>query len=398
VCVAQPGFGPSEDVLRSLAQARDELKSWLVEAAYPLWFERGIDRVHGGFHESLSQDGQPLAVPRRARVQPRQIYAFAKAGMLGWSGAARVAVEQGLEFQLAKHRRADGLFSTLVGPDGSPLDERPLLYDQAFVLFGLAAAFTALPGRTDLRDIALRLRETLHRELEEPGSFDARYSNTPRISSNAFMHLFEACLAWHEADGEAAWLVMADEIVRFAMTRFIDPNTGAVREFFNQDWSAAPGLDGRIVEPGHQFEWAWLLLRWSARAECDEAQEVALRLVAVGEKHGVDAQRNAVMNTLLDDLTVKDPVARLWPQTERIKASCEAARATGDESHLRNALAGVSVLKQYLRTPVPGLWRDRMNPEGAFVDEPAPASSFYHIVCAILELDRAIASAGATRA
>ncbi|HEX6866534.1 MAG TPA: AGE family epimerase/isomerase [Caulobacteraceae bacterium] len=45
-----------------------------------------------------------------------------------------------------------------------------------------------------------------------------------------------------------------------------------------------------------------------------------------------------------------------------------------------------------METPVPGLWRDRMKADGSFIDEPAPASSFYHIVGAILDLDRALAT------
>jgi mannose-6-phosphate isomerase len=32
-----------------------------------------------------------------------------------------------------------------------------------------------------------------------------------------------------------------------------------------------------------------------------------------------------------------------------------------------------------------------MNPDGTLVEEPAPASSFYHIVCAIAEMDQALA-------
>ena len=53
------------------------------------------------------------------------------------------------------------------------------------------------------------------------------------------------------------------------------------------------------------------------------------------------------------------------------------------------ALAGQGLWK-YLETDVPGLWRDRMNPDGSFIEEPAPASSFYHIVGAILDLDAAL--------
>ncbi|TWB25999.1 hypothetical protein FBZ91_1477, partial [Nitrospirillum viridazoti] len=37
---------------------------------------------------------------------------------------------------------------------------------------------------------------------------------------------------------------------------------------------------------------------------------------------------------------------------------------------------------------------DRLNPDGTFVEEAAPASSFYHIVCAIQELDQALGTAG----
>jgi mannose-6-phosphate isomerase len=212
------------------------------------------------------------------------------------------------------------------------------------------------------------------------------------VSSNSFMHLFEASLAWHEADGDPEWLVMADHIVTIARSRFIDPRSGAVREFFNRDWTPAAGIAGRLVEPGHQYEWAWLLLRWCARAECDDAAAVAKHLIEVAEAHGVDAQRGAVISSLLEDFSVHDPVARLWSQTERIKAACLAAVVTQDERYWKIALDAINALRRYLQTPVRGLWRDRWNADGSFVDEPAPASSFYHIVCALVELDRTIAS------
>jgi mannose/cellobiose epimerase-like protein (N-acyl-D-glucosamine 2-epimerase family) len=40
---------------------------------------------------------------------------------------------------------------------------------------------------------------------------------------------------------------------------------------------------------------------------------------------------------------------------------------------------------------VRGLWRDTMKLDGSFVEQPAPASSFYHIVTAVAELERALA-------
>jgi mannose-6-phosphate isomerase len=329
-------------------------------------------------------------VPRRSRVQPRQVYAFAMAGVLGWNGDFHFAVEQGLSFQLEKHRRPDGLFNSLVGPDGATLDDRANLYDQAFALFGLAAAYNVSPRREEVRGIAINLRERLRREVESPGSVDV--VATPLLSSNPFMHLFEACLAWHEAEGDSEWLVIADQIVRLAMTRFIDPRSGAMREYFDRGLNPAPGLEGRLIDSGHQYEWAWLLLRWCSRAECDDAHEAAMRLISVGEEQAANARRGVVVNMLLDDFSVHDPVARLWPQTERIKAACVAAVETQDDRYWKIALDGVFALRRYFETPVRGLWRDRLNADDTFVDEPAPASSFYHIVCAISELDRTIAS------
>jgi mannose-6-phosphate isomerase len=46
------------------------------------------------------------------------------------------------------------------------------------------------------------------------------------------------------------------------------------------------------------------------------------------------------------------------------------------------------VLMTYCDTPVRGLWRDRRLADGSFVEEAAPASSFYHAALAMAELIR----------
>jgi mannose-6-phosphate isomerase len=59
------------------------------------------------------------------------------------------------------------------------------------------------------------------------------------------------------------------------------------------------------------------------------------------------------------------------------------------EDYLADARSAAIALLRYLDTPTPGLWRDKLTPEGQFIDEPAPASSLYHLVAAIQELQRA---------
>src|SRR5450631_3426005 len=132
-----------QDVDASRAQLgtlRSQLVTWLVESAYPLWSRSGIDPVDGGFIETIAQNGTGLPHPRRARVHPRQIYAFAQAGGFGWTGDVSGILKRGTEYFLTHYRRADGLYRTLVSVDGVALDDRALLYDQAFVLLSFAAS------------------------------------------------------------------------------------------------------------------------------------------------------------------------------------------------------------------------------------------------------------------
>ena len=55
---------------------------------------------------------------------------------------------------------------------------------------------------------------------------------------------------------------------------------------------------------------------------------------------------------------------------------------------LRLALEAHAMIRAFCDTPAPGYWYDLRNPDGAFVREPARASSFYHIAMALSELIR----------
>jgi mannose/cellobiose epimerase-like protein (N-acyl-D-glucosamine 2-epimerase family) len=381
------------DDFARLVRLRDDLKAWALEHAFPIWWDVGADKVNGGFFEKIALDGTPVEAPRRARVQPRQIYSYAVAGLLGWDGPWKQALEHGLDFYLAKYRRPDGFMRTLVASDGSPLDDKVDLYDQAFGLFGLAMASSVLPERADLPALATGLRDALHATLKHPvAGFEESVPRTLPLLSNPHMHLFEASLAWVEAGGDARWRATADEIAELALAKFIDPVSGGLREYYDGDWNPAPGVEGRIIEPGHQFEWAWLLLRWGQLAGRDDATAAALRMIEIGQGPGVDPARGVAIFALLDDMSVHDDIARLWAQTEQIKAGVLAGQVTRDPRWWATAADGAEALLKYFDVPVKGLWRDKLRADGTFVDEAAPASSFYHIVCAILELDRAISA------
>jgi mannose-1-phosphate guanylyltransferase/mannose-6-phosphate isomerase len=348
--------------------------AWLFQSALPLWSSAGVDAEHGAFREALAPDGAPVAASHRARVQGRQSFVFAHAGKLGWNGPWTKSAGIGLACLERHYRRPDGLYATLTGPDMAVTDATAMTYDQAFALLAAAALHEQNLGPGE--DYALTLMSRIEALRRHPGG--GFVESDGRFLSNPHMHLLEAALGWIEAGGSSYWTGIAEEIVTLALDRFIDPEKKVLREFFDADWWPAGGDAGLVVEPGHQFEWAWLLERWSRLRADVRAHDSALALFAAGTR-GVDRTRNVAVDETGPDLRIRRATARLWPQTERLKA----ALLLGEDNEARAAAAG---LWQYLDTPRPGLWRDKMREDGSFVEEPAPASSLYHIICAVASL------------
>jgi mannose/cellobiose epimerase-like protein (N-acyl-D-glucosamine 2-epimerase family) len=379
------------DTQFKLRAQRDQLVTWLNDYAYPLWAREGVDTHNGGFVELLDQQGKGIAKPRRARVQPRQIYSFAMAKQFGWHGDYQSIVRRGLDYFVAHYRREDGLFRTLCDVNGKQLDDRAFLYDQAFALLSFASGASALDSHAEYESQALALRNAIQLQLKthEKGfvsSDSISHSGGEIRESNPHMHLLEACIAWSRIGSDSGWSMWVEELTDLAMEKFIQPN-GALKEFFTDDWHPAPGIPGRIVEPGHQFEWAWLLLQCN-RNDTRRRRDAALKLISIGESYGV--RHGVAINALLDDFSIHDANARCWCQTERIKAAILAGQITGEEQYWSMAVNAVEGLQRYLDTPIKGLWLDNLQADGVLVDAPAPASSFYHIIAAIAQLDEGV--------
>lgn len=366
-------------------------REWLRFKALPLWSAFGQGE-NGDFAECLALDGRRVDTPRRARVQARQLYVFAQAGLMGWSGPWARAVKTGLRSLEADFIRPDGLMRTLLCAESRPLDETVMVYDQAFLLLALATARKAGVADDDVHARGAAVRDALlTRATSNGGLLEA---GEHPFQSNAHMHLLEAALAWEEVCDDPGWRDLADRVANLACATFIDPMTGRLREFFDETWAAAPGEEGRLIEPGHQFEWAWLLVRYAVARGNKGVMVAARRLYAVG-REGVSERHHVAVNALNDDGSMRSMRARLWPQTEWLKSALIMAQATSGRDRtafLEDAAAALRALWLYL-TP-DGLWRDTRLQDGGFIEEPAPASSLYHIISAFAQLAECIPDSG----
>ncbi len=369
-----------------LAREAEDLRHWLFEAALPLWWQVGADRAGGGFHEAIDLDGTPVARPHRARVVARQAFSYCEAGRLGWDGPWREAAAHALDYLGRHFAGTDGTVASLVGLDGRISEPGFDLYNQAFALLGYASGHRVFGEAAGWRQRAVALRTTLNGSFAHPrGGFREDREGRLPLRSNPHMHLLESALAWMTVDDDPAWRGMADGIAKLCLDTFIDPASGALREFFAADWSPAAGTEGRIAEPGHHYEWVFLLDRWAKLTGRERPQAIA-RLLVFADTHGCDTRRGVAVSAVLTDGSPYDPVARLWAQAERIRAYTIDHRA-GDEERLTAAIKG---LRRFLATPTPGLWFDRLGADDRFILEPARATSLYHIVGAVIELANAL--------
>lgn len=367
----------------------------LFEDILPLWSTVGIDRNRGGFCESISREGRIPSSSRRVRVTARQIYSFCEAARLGWNPTAAAAcIRHGYRFLLS-HSSPDGLLFHGLSDDDTLLDQDHHLYDQAFLLFAYAHSFAHLKDE-DFRRRAIVVLDSLRQRLgHEAGGFKDHTSSPYPLRSNPHMHLLEAALAWMAVDANPLWRALADEIVQLFKSRFYDPERGVVREYFDADWNVIDEGGRWRIEPGHNYEWAWLLLRW-AQATGGKIGDRAKRMIAFAETHGVDPARGVAVNEVWSDGLIADGHARLWPQTERLKAWLALAEISEGEARWiaeQHALEASQALLSYLSVDARGIWHDVMLEDGSFKSGAAPASSLYHIICALGELMRYVGRA-----
>jgi mannose-6-phosphate isomerase len=115
-------------------------------------------------------------------------------------------------------------------------------------------------------------------------------------------------------------------------------------------------------------------------------------LIGNAEQFGIF--QGFAVNALLDDFSMHDSSARLWPQTERLKAALSAAAVTGDQRAWSAACDAAESLFTYFNPQTSGLWFDTRLADGSVPPAGAPASTLYHLVAAIMALRRTLRVAG----
>lgn len=355
-------FGPCE-----LASGTG-LLNWMIAAALPLWADRGVDPVHGGFHDLLCPDTlQNRGQKKRLRVTARQIYVFTVAETLGFAGSRETA-NHGLDFLLGPCANSDGSFTSELSLLGSPIQGAIDLYDNAFAVFALAKAYGNNPDQA-LHDAATKAQRYISATLSHPcGGFAE--SAPPRLPrrQNPHMHLLEAALAWLDVrPNDPLFAEVAQHMIDLFNARLFQADSGLVAEFYGDDWRP----ESIVAEPGHHFEWVWLLHQ--ARRHDLANVIVPEQLRTLARRYGLNPRTGLLYGEIGSDYRATGTEVRLWPHAEWL-------RAEATMGHYGETQRAAGALARFLDHPVKGLWYETFDHNLGFQPDNVPASSLYHIV------------------
>lgn len=379
----------------------EQWHAWLTKKALPFWIEKGFNFKTCFFYERLLWDGVPSVVhEQRLMVQARQIVTYGRAYFDGLYDGRSYILEciQKLEeaYYHADGQKGWGFSLILEDKTLNPLRD---LYGHAFILLAYGWVYKMTQDvhyREIAKKTALEIDEIFKAEIA--GYITEYPAASLYRSQNPHMHLLEAYLLLFEVTEDSFYFEEAGKIVSLAEKYFIDRKTGFLFEFLDHSLNFLHEDKKHYIEPGHQFEWAWLLQDYMrlARGCLEEERRQSLILTV---KHllknvlsyGVERERGLVWDGLNAKGEVISHNVRIWPQTEFLRVLMTSPQYIFEEileEQERCALiekASVQMFERFLKKELHGGWVDRLDDAGQAIGDYMPASSFYHIYSAARE-------------
>jgi len=384
-----------------MARSREDFREYLFDYFLPRWQKHAQDD-DGAFQYFLNPDWSRGDNPDlRLRVQARQVYVLAKAAALGAGNGLGDAAMLGFEYMLKRFGDSEhGGFFLKLTPEGEPLDTSKELYEHAFVILACAAiheatgdvrALATAKGVCDLLDNKLA-------DTANGGFFEgADRAWTPRRETrrqNPHMHLFEAMLAWSDIDPGGPWKQRAQSLLELFYSRFYNVHDDILRENYQDDWSpaivdAGDADAGEIVEPGHHFEWVFLLEEYARIFSEAQWGDATCGLWDWGSAHGLDPKGGAYDECRRDGSVTRD-TKRVWPQTEWLRALAIRYRDSLETKWHEQIETHLDWMRDhYCGDAFPG-WKEQLDADGNVINESMHATSVYHIFGAFLAVMEAV--------
>ena len=361
-----PRSAPQPELTALIASVQTHFRQVIV----PLWQGPGWNADMALPYEALDAAQQPLPPQRyRAMACARQLYLFAS--LIGEvTGAEERAAALFRSLQRHFHDAEHGGWFYSIDAQGAPLDTRKDLYTHAFILFACAHYWARVKEPLVESVLNAALEVIAQRFATDNGLYEASLDRDwSSLNSgplqNPLMHLAEAFLATLAVRDDAPVSAALNALCTAMHKHFIDPQHGVMME-------KPLGAVDNWFEPGHQFEW-FFLLDSSTALHGSPLHASLVRAFAFTEQRGVDPQTGAVAATLELDQTQapRDATQRIWAQAEYLRALTLRPHS---QDALRRQLTAVQ--QRFLHQ---GGWYECLDAQGVVSRQDMPSTTPYHL-------------------
>lgn len=384
----------------------DDLAQRLLRRWVPKWYGAFRGGTLPLFYERLGPNFKPILTERRRLLsQFRQLAMYSHAAMQPEIFLFDPELTPYFE-SIVRGYKAQGPGAWLFALDdsGRPADRTLDLYGHAFAMFALAN-YGRATGDNRARDLGVatakfvnsQFRKDVSAGFTEALGIDGKPLDVLR-RHESHMHFLEGCLFAYESWGDDIFKTLADEMVSLFFTHFFAP--GYLSEFFTTDLKPAPDLQRNVVicEPGHYYEWIWLLKKHAAmHGEPARYDATCLQLLDWANTHGWDSEYGGIYDELEIDGTIVTDTKRLWPYTEALKANAMMLDVVADKAATKERIAEMTLLFRKAYMHERGFWTEWLNRDLSPVLDYMPATTPYHVYFGIMEARAALAARGPSK-
>ena len=338
------------------------------EVIVPLWQGPGWNAELALPYEALDGEHAPLPPQRyRAMACARQLYLFSS--LMGHvRGAEERSAQLFSSLQRHFHDAEHGGWFYSIDPHGAPLDQRKDLYTHAFILFACAHYWEKV-HQTAVESVLNSVLEVItQRFATDDGLYEASLerdwsSLNSGALQNPLMHLAEAFLATLSFRSAPRVQEQLVELCTAMQQHFIDPQQGVLME-------KPLGAVDNWYEPGHQFEW-YFLLESSPLLRGSPLHTSIERAFAFTEQSGLEQSSCAVKAMLDLDGHARDATQRIWAQAEYLRAL--TLRPNAEAAVQRQLLA---LQQNFLHAAG---WHECRDEQGQVSRRDMPSTTPYHL-------------------
>ena len=301
----------------------------------------------GGFFQYFRDDGSIYDAGHRHLVSStRFVFNYAMAYREFGNDEYLQAVKHGLDFLRNVHRNpATGGYAWTLR-DGKVEDDMNHCYGLAFVLLAYSCGLKS--GIEQAREWMDETWQVLEKHFWEAADglykdeADANWNFTGYRGQNANMHMCEAMLAAFEASAEQRYLDRALQLADNMTRRQAAKAGGLVWEHYNTDWEIDWDYNRDNpkhlfrpwgFQPGHQTEWAKLLMILDRHVQADWLVPTARHLFDEAVAKSWDERRGGLYYGFAPNGEPCDEDKYFWVQAESLAAAALLAKRTGDEAY-----------------------------------------------------------------